>query len=333
MTCKATSSSISYSNFSADTILSLVSLDNIETGTKTEAMKALKTNLESIRNTITNDLQAFQALVDKHIPQIEDTSNPTLEGLKFKAIVQTFEHGCIESTLFNELVSAKLIENNQFILPEVFDITPVKEEPQQKPDNDETAIFRVRTSCYDSFVKKLQLLNRYTHELTSALDHLDNSHVNQDTRPYLTTLFRTLDMTREGSPILEKFQEVFNKYSGIKSGFLDPYLQKRDETKAALTHLKNHTLQRGLDIISRCDHGVLLLTLSAAISKALRYSTSSPKELDVLSSNEPYIEELNALSSLDIAKAEATTHSPIQSASNAPSLDSSTTSGKSGKKK
>lgn len=298
MASKAVSSSISYHEFSTNVILSLLSLDNIKE-TKTESMTQLKKDLEEIRHSITTDLQAFQELVDRHIPQIEATSNPELESLKFRAIVQTFEHGRIESSLFNELVTKNLIENNEFISPETFNMIPQREGDQQEEDYDDKTFYRVRTICYDTFVTKLQLLNRYTHELDTALTHLEKSHIDENARPYLTTLFKALDMTQEGSPILEKFQDVFNKYSGIKNGNFAPYVKKRDEVKARLSHLKNHTLQRGVDIIGRCNSRFLPLTLSAAIAKACRYGSTSPKELDAFSSNESYIEELTALSSID----------------------------------
>lgn len=298
MASKAVCSSIFYQNFSATTILSLLSLDNIKE-TKTESMKQLKIDLEEIRSSITKDLQAFQELVDRYIPQIEPAAHPKLESLKFRAIVQTFEHGCIESILFNELVTEKLIENNEFISPEIFNMVPQKEGDQQEEDCDDKTFFRVRTICYDTFVTKLHLLNRYTHELNEALSHLEKSHIDENARPYLTTLFKTLDMTQESAPILEKFQDVFNRYSGIKNGTLTPYVKKRDEVKASLTHLKNHTLQRGVDIIGRCNSRFLPLTISAAIAKACRYGSSSPKELEAFSSNEPYTGELKVLSSTE----------------------------------
>ncbi|MEI8299982.1 MAG: hypothetical protein WCG10_00015 [Chlamydiota bacterium] len=292
MASKMLCSSISYQDYPAATILALLSLDNIATETKTENMKHLKTNLDSIRRTIADDLQAFQALVNHHIPQLENTANPKLETLKFQAIVQTFEYGYIESSLFNELVTEKLIENNQFISsPDIFNMIPTEEH------KDGSTIFRVRTVCYHTFVNNLQLLNRYTHELKSGLDHLEKNEINENTRPRLITLLQTLGMSKEGDPILNKFINIFDKYSGIKIGTLAPYIKKRDEIKQQLMGLNNHTLQRGRDIIHRCTKGVALLaTVSAAIDKAYRYVAPSPKELDQLSSHEPYVEELKFLS-------------------------------------
>jgi hypothetical protein len=294
MASKSLSSSISYSSFPAHDILSLLSLDNIDTETKTANMKQLKTELESIRQTVVHELHAFQALADKYIPQIEESSDLLLQSFKYKAIVQSLEHGRVEHVLFTKLQSNHLIVNNRFEShPDLFNMIP-----QQQKDTPEGP-FVVRTVCYDTFVEKLQLLNRYTYELQTAVQDLDNRHINEETRPYLTVLFKALDITKDGSLILEKLKDVFDRYSGIKSGIFSPYLKKKDETKAYLIHIKQHTFQRGLDMIARCEGGILPTTFSAALSKVLRYSplNTSPPELDVLSSNDAYIEELEALSS------------------------------------
>jgi 3-methyladenine DNA glycosylase AlkD len=67
-------STISYQQYPTQTILSLLKLDKIDTETQTKDMKSLKEELQSLPTSLIQNLEAFQNLVDAHIPLLLDTS-------------------------------------------------------------------------------------------------------------------------------------------------------------------------------------------------------------------------------------------------------------------
>ncbi|MBM3191713.1 MAG: hypothetical protein FJZ63_03540 [Chlamydiae bacterium] len=256
----------------------------------TSEMQTLKQELQHTLEKGDSEIEDFLKYTDALIPQQPISTDAANEAFKYQVITQTLEEGILPIALFEQLQERKLIDNHRFTLaPTLFEI-----EPQVSEDK---KTVKVRNTSYRSFCIRLHQINRYVVELQSALAHLEQIGICNEKAKNLSPLFTALNISKDTStPILQRFQEIFDKYCGLQGGLLKNALKTQEILKTTLLHIKSHPLQRGKNHITTVN-SPLSTSLAAAVAKGLRYfiPPSSSSELDTLAPHEAYAKELECI--------------------------------------